>query len=83
MRSNYHNPAPSEDSVTKISRSKSRNQMGLALKIKEKVRVIGCSKLDGMIVSICSKFLSTIIITNHIHNVVSLLDRSEEQAENT
>lgn len=35
MRSNYHNnPNQSEDSITKISRSKSRNQMAIAYKIK-------------------------------------------------
>jgi len=34
MRSNYHNPNQSEDSITKISRSKSRNQMVIAYKIK-------------------------------------------------
>jgi hypothetical protein len=37
MRNNYHNPNQSEDSVTKISRSKSRNQMAIAYKIREKV----------------------------------------------
>jgi hypothetical protein len=37
MRNNYHNPSQSEDSVTKISRSKSRNQMAIVIKIKEKV----------------------------------------------
>lgn len=61
MRSNNHNPSQSEDSVTKISRSKSRNQMVIYTKIKEKVSIIGCSKVDGMIGFIYSKYQNTII----------------------
>ena len=37
MRNNYHNQQQPEDSVIKISRSKSRNQMSIVNKIKEKV----------------------------------------------
>lgn len=44
MRNNYQQ---SEDSV-KISRSKSRNQVSAASKLKEKVSIISCRKVDGM-----------------------------------
>lgn len=43
MRANYHNQAQSEDSIIKISRSKSRNQMAIVSKIKEKV---GCATIQ-------------------------------------
>jgi hypothetical protein len=35
-----NNNQQSEDSVTKISRSKSRNQVSIATKLKEKVRSV-------------------------------------------
>lgn len=69
MRSNYHNPNQSEDSVTKISRSKSRNQMAIVNKIKEKVLTTSYRKADGMIASISNTSPSTTIRTSLILNV--------------
>jgi hypothetical protein len=78
MRNNYHNPSHSEDSVTKISRSKSRNQMGIVNKIKEKVDLILNSRQVGTNVFISSIYLNTIIKTNRIPNVSAKIFRSQE-----
>lgn len=79
MRSNYHNPSQSEDSVTKISRSKSRNQMGAVNKIKEKVIVGLISRVDGIKDFIFSIFLNITIRTSPIFSVQLQLLRSKEQ----
>ena len=68
MRNNYQQ---SEDSVTKISRSKSRNQVNVVAKLREKVDLVkNFRKAVGISVSILTIFLSTIFKTNLIHNVL-------------
>jgi len=79
MRNNYHNPITSEDSVTKISRSKSRNQIAIVSKIKEKVSSRTFRNTDGMIASISNKSLSIIIRTSRIRSVKLFLLRLEKQ----
>ena len=69
MRNNYHNPTQSEDSVTKISRSKSRNQMAMVSKIKEKVTQTSYRKAAGTNAFILNTYLNIIIKTSLIHSV--------------
>lgn len=69
MRVNYHNPTQSEESVTKISRSKSRNQMAMASKIKEKVEKVQTRKVAGMIGSTSNTSPSITIKMNLTLNV--------------
>ena len=69
MRVNYHNPTQSEESVTKISRSKSRNQMAMASKIKEKVEKVQTRKVAGMIGSTSNTSPSITIKMNLTPNV--------------
>ena len=76
MRSNYHNINninQSEDSVTKISRSKSRNQMVISTKIRDKVSRKIFRKEDGINASTLNRYQSTTTTTNHIRNVRELL----------
>ena len=79
MRNNYHNPTQSEDSVTKISRSKSRNQMAIVYKIKEKVSSLRHSRTDGTNGFIWNKYLNITTKTNPIPNVCVTSLRSQEQ----
>jgi len=69
MRNNYHNPTQTEDSVTKISRSKSRNQMVIATKIREKVTDNLRRKAAGTNVSTCNKSPSIITKTSLTRSV--------------
>ena len=78
MRNNYHNPTQSEDSVTKISRSKSRNQMAMASKIKEKVTQTSYRKADGTNASISNKSQSIITKTSLTHSVHLQLSRPQK-----
>lgn len=79
MRNNYHNPSQSEDSVTKISRSKSRNQMTIANKIKEKVTHDSRRRAAGMNASTSNRSLSITIRTSLTSNVTSHLSRPQKQ----
>ncbi len=79
MRNNYHNPSQSEDSVTKISRSKSRNQMSISSKIKEKVTEVVFRRADGIKDFILNIYLSITTSTNPIHNVNTLSLRPQKQ----
>lgn len=79
MRSNYHNANQSEDSVTKISRSKSRNQMAIVNKIKEKVIASSRSKAAGTIASILNTSPSTTTRTSPTPNVMPTTCRSQKQ----
>lgn len=73
MRNNYQIER-SEDSVSKISRSKSKNQVSIVAKLKVKVLpFLILSKANGTIGSISNTFLSTTIKTSHIHNVRFLI----------
>jgi len=58
MRNNYHNQSQSEDSIIKFSRSKSRNQVAISSKIKEKITQISFRRADGMIDFISNIYLS-------------------------
>ena len=79
MRSNYHNiNNQSEDSVTKISRSKSRNQMNIASKIKGKVPNLSPRNAAGMIGFTFNKYLSIIIRISLTLNVTLYSFRSEK-----
>lgn len=80
MRNNYHNPSQSEDSVTKISRSKSRNQMTIANKIKEKVLPLTCRRADGTSDSTSNRSLSTTFRTSPTSSVPQTTRRPQEQA---
>lgn len=66
FRNNYQQ---SEDSVTKISRSKSRNQVSVAAKLREKVLCSSIRKVDGMNVFISITSLNIITKINPTHNV--------------
>lgn len=79
MRSNYHNPNQSEDSITKISRSKSRNQMAIAHKIKEKVINSTSRRLAGTNASTSSRSPSTTTTTSPTPNVLFSSPRPQEQ----
>lgn len=79
MRSNYHNPSQSEDSVTKISRSKSRNQVTIANKIKEKVVMRSRRKSDGTNASTSSRSPSTTTRTSRTSSVTLPTRRPQEQ----
>ena len=79
MRNNYHNPTQSEDSVTKISRSKSRNQMAMANKIKEKVTHPSSRNADGTNVFIWNIYPSIITRTNLTRSVLIHLSRPQKQ----
>ena len=80
MRNNYHNPSQSEDSVTKISRSKSRNQMTIANKIKEKVLLFRCRRVDGTSDSTSNRSPSTTTRTSPTSSVLHSTRRPQEQA---
>ena len=66
FRNNYQQ---SEDSLGKISHSKSKNQVMMAAKLKEKVHVGRYRKVNGMTVFIYNISQSIVIKTNLIHNV--------------
>ena len=67
VRNNYRNQ--DDDTLTKISRSKSRNQMSIVTKNREKVVPNSVRKVAGMIGSTSSRFPSTTTTTNHTPNV--------------
>ena len=84
MRNNYHNnPNQSEDSITKISRSKSRNQMTIANKIKEKVAPLSHSNAAGTIASTSNRSQSTTTTTSLTPNVTLPTHRSQKQTQIT
>ena len=76
MRNNH---LLNEDPLTKIERSKSRNQMSYASKLKEKVPIGISRKPDGMIDFILITSPSTTITMNPSLNVISPLFRPQKQ----
>lgn len=78
MRNNYHNPSQSEDSVTKISRSKSKNQIVISTRIREKVVPIIIRKADGTKGFICSIYPSITFKISPLPTVLMVVYRFEK-----
>lgn len=82
MRSNYHNPSQSEDSVTKISRSKSKNQIVISTRIREKVAGIIIRKADGTTGFILNTYRNTIFKISRPPTVTPSISRPQKQTQN-